>query len=349
MSLAPWRDEEWAFDQQKVDEMGQELARQAANMTAAEYRWLWLLGEFDHVGGWAIQGARSCAAWLSFACGVTPMAARERVRVARALPGLPKVCAAFAAGRVSYSKVRAITRVATAENEQLLVTYAETATAAQLEQVVRGYRRVKRLEEAREAQTLFERRSLRWWTDEEGFVRISARLTPEDGAFVIGALERLADSGGEDDPAPAATPRIRVPVEEAEAGRGDEPMITPGWDAPAPAEARRADALRLMAETAAAHGPTASVGGDTHLVVLHADADELRDPSADGDDGDEENLADPATSVGTRIEGVGRVSAETARRLACDAEIGCWPRMRWVGRWASAGSLTRCRTGCGGR
>ncbi|HVM20068.1 MAG TPA: DUF222 domain-containing protein, partial [Egibacteraceae bacterium] len=178
--------------QRRIDEMADELRRHSAHMAAAEYRWLRLLGEFDEAEGWAGAGARSCAAWLSWACGVGPAAAREKVRVARALPTLPKLCASFRAGRLSYSKVRAITRVATPDNEELLVSYGESATAAQLETVLRGYRRVRRLEEAREAAEQHERRYLRHWVDEEGCVRIEARYPADEGAFVVAALDRLA-------------------------------------------------------------------------------------------------------------------------------------------------------------
>lgn len=317
MSLEPWK---FALDpdlQKRTDAMAEELCRQSANISAAEYRWLRLLGEFDDIGGWATGGARSCAAWLSWACGVSPPAARERVRVARALPTLPRVCASFAAGRLSYSKVRAITRVASPENEELLVEYGESATAAQLEKVLRGYRRVRRLEDARAAAEMADRRSVKWWVDEEGFVRISARLTPGDGAVVVAQLERLAESGGEDTPAPIAEPAGNVSAEALETSRGDVPAVLPGWAAPDPVDVRRADALKIIAETAAAHGPTSAVGGDTHLVVLHIAEPELR-ADEPADSGSE---PDPATAVNTEIEGIGRVSAETVRRIACDAEI----------------------------
>ena len=153
------------------------------------------------------------------------------MRVARALPALPRVCASFAAGRLSYSKVRAITRAANAGNEELLVCYGETATAAQLERVLRGYRSMSRLEDDRDAQDKFEQRSVRWWTDAEGFVRIEAKLAPDDGALVIGQLERMAKKGGEDEPAPAAPEAEKVPLDAAESGRGDAPIVRPRWAA----------------------------------------------------------------------------------------------------------------------
>src|SRR5688500_13283829 len=101
LGLAPWKAKLDPTYLQRVDEMAEELARQAADITASEYRCLKLLAVFDDIGGWAVGVARSCAAWLSWACGVSLPAARERVRVAKALLGLPLVSAAFAAGRMS--------------------------------------------------------------------------------------------------------------------------------------------------------------------------------------------------------------------------------------------------------
>jgi hypothetical protein len=329
LSLQPWKVELSPSFLERVNTMADELSRQSAHLAAAEYRWLRLLGEFDQIGGWGVTGTRSCAAWLSWACGLSLPAARERVRVARALPALPLVSAAFAAGRLSYSKVRAVTRVATTDNEQLLVDYATSATAAQLETVIRGYRRSQRAEEAKDAARAFEQRCVRWWVDDDGFVRITARLPAEDGALVVAQLERLATSGGEDNPAPPAEPASRVSAETAEAGRGDAPLVSEGWEASEPIEARRADALRIMAETAAAHGPTACVDGETHLVVVHVEEDELRSDAPVDDAGPVDGASagkvidaeDLANAVATHIEGIGRVSAETARRIACDAQI----------------------------
>ena len=317
LALAPWKVQPDESLQGRIDVMAAELARQAANITAAQYRWLRLLAEFDELGGWAVGGARTCAAWLSWACGISPGTAREKVRVAQALPALPRVCESFGAGRLSYSKVRAITRVATPDNEELLVHYGESATAAQLETVLRGYRHVHRLEQAREAALQHEQRYLRTWVDDEGYLRVEARYPVDDGAFIVAQIERLAESGGEPDAPPPAEASSRVSAETAESGRGDSPVVSPGWAASDPIEARRADALRIMAETAAAHGPTACVGGDTHLVVVHASRDELRDPFTVAGAG----VLDPATAVATAIAGVGGVSAETARRLGCDASV----------------------------
>ena len=317
-SLEQWRTD---FDLDTVNAMADELVRQAAHITAAEYRWLRLLAEFDALGGWATGGAKSCAAWLSFACGLSPVAAREHVRVARALVELPLVCEAFGNGSISYSKVRAITRVATPENEELLVVYAQSSTAAQLEKVVRGYRRCNRLEESQEATKVFERRWVRHWVDEDGCVRVSACLPPDEGALFVAEMERLAESGGEEQAAPPAPEAQPVSAETAEAGRGDAPVVSHRLDAAPPIEARRADALRMMAETCAATGPVAAVRGDTHLVVLTVSLDELRDSAFDAAAAVAAQPQDADAHSAASIEGIGRVSAETARRLACDATV----------------------------
>ena len=258
MSLAAWKTP--GAERKRLMAMADELRRQAAHIAAAEYRWLRLLAEFDEAGGWVDEGVRSCAAWLSWAVGMSPEVAREKVRVARALTTLPKVSAAYEQGRISYSKVRAITRVANPLNEELLVTYAQSATAAQLEVVLRGYRRSTGAEDAREAGKQIERRWARHWVDEDGNIRISACLPPDSGAVVVAQMERLAENGGEDNALPPAPDDARASAETAERGRGDAPLIQKRWDAPPPSEVRRADALLMMAESAAAHGPKAMIG-----------------------------------------------------------------------------------------
>lgn len=84
----------------------------AGNLAAAQCRFLQLLAEFDRRGGWAGPGLKSCAHWLCWRIGMNLRTATEHVRIAHALTHLPKITEAFAAGRISYSKVRAITRIA---------------------------------------------------------------------------------------------------------------------------------------------------------------------------------------------------------------------------------------------
>ena len=116
-----------------------------AHMNAAEYRLVRFVDELDRRKSSGLLGTASIPAWLGYYCGLDANAAREKLRVARALRELPGIRECFAEGKVSYSKVRAITRVATPANEQLLLSYAHNSTAAQMERVVRGYRHVERI------------------------------------------------------------------------------------------------------------------------------------------------------------------------------------------------------------
>src|SRR5499426_3247902 len=108
-------------DYANLDKLGDEIAELSAHLDAATARWLDLIREFDARDGWS-NGFSSCAAWLTWRVGLAPGAAREHVRVARALGTLPRLAGALARGELSYSKVRAFTRVATPETEARLLT-----------------------------------------------------------------------------------------------------------------------------------------------------------------------------------------------------------------------------------
>ena len=159
--------------------------------SAATWELLSLIRQFDERYGWA--GCTSCAEWLGWRTGLAPGAAREHVRVARALADLPKLSDAMRRGKVSYSKMRAVTRVATPETEDDLLNVALSSTAAHVEKIVRGWRRVDRLAEQAEDRRRHETRSLRTWVDEDGMVVIRGRLSPEVGAVVRRALEAACD------------------------------------------------------------------------------------------------------------------------------------------------------------
>src|SRR6266571_5973211 len=131
-----------------LDRLGDEIAELSAHLDAATARLLDLIREFDARGGWG-NGFRSCAAWLAWRVGLAPGAAREHVRVARALGTLRLLAQALARGELSYAKVRALTRVATPETEERLLAVAKTGTAAHVERIVRGWRLVDRIAEAR--------------------------------------------------------------------------------------------------------------------------------------------------------------------------------------------------------
>jgi hypothetical protein len=163
-----------------LDRLGDEIAELSAHLDAATARLLTLIREFDARGGWN-TGFRSCAEWLVWRVGLDVGAARERVRVARALATLPLLSDALARGQLSYAKVRALTRVATPETEARLLAVGRAGTAAHVERIVRGWRRVDQRAEAREAARRHASRALHVHHGEDGMVVLRGRLDPEVG------------------------------------------------------------------------------------------------------------------------------------------------------------------------
>ena len=131
---------------------------------------------------------------VSWRCGIGLNAAREKVRVAHALKPLARISAAFAAGELSFSKVRALTRIADTGNEAELLNLARYATAAQVEKLVRAYRRVGRLEERERAMAQHASRELSYYYDDDGSLVIRARLPADEGAVVLQALNAAMDA-----------------------------------------------------------------------------------------------------------------------------------------------------------
>ena len=275
-----------------LDRLGDEIAELSAHLDAATARLLDLIREFDARDGWN-TGFRSCAAWLSWRVGLDPGAARERVRVARALGTLPRLADALARGELSYAKVRALTRVATPETEERLLAVGRASTAEHVERIVRGWRRVDRQAEARETARRHAGRGLHVYQDEDGMVIVRGRLAPEVGALLVKALDAARETLYQRSRATAGD--IVAENVSAETSVSEEP--------PTMAQ-QQADALALVAETALHRGIDPGPPGDRYQVVVHVDAPVLADTDA------------PGQSV---LEDGTHVSAETSRRLACDA------------------------------
>ncbi len=170
-----------------IDSLETELADLTAHVEVATHRQLTILRTLEPTGFWCDRGAASFAHWLGWRLALAPGAAREKLRVARALGSLPSVDAAFATAKLSYSKVRALTRVATKENEALLLDMALQTTAAHLEQICRGLRSV---DAENAAARDVEARWVRQRQGEHGMVRIDAQLHPDEAAIVWQAIER---------------------------------------------------------------------------------------------------------------------------------------------------------------
>ncbi len=177
------------MNRSELEELGERIAEHAAHIDAATHRLLVDIRAFDESGGWFHQGARSCAQWLSYRVGWDARTAREHVRVAHALVALPLIDDALRRGEISYAKVRAMTRVATPENQELLLEYARHGTGAQLERICRQYAQVRRHDaEARPEDDLL-RRYLTKRDTADGMVEITARLHPEEAAIIWNALD----------------------------------------------------------------------------------------------------------------------------------------------------------------
>lgn len=169
----------------------------AARLAAATCVFILAIAEYDRRRAWEAWECRSMAHWLTWKCAMGPVAAREHVRVGAALAALPVVRSQFATGAISYSQARAITRVATADTEETFVEMAKAMTAAQLERLVRAYRRARPV--AADPTTASRAlRGLQWCYDDDGSVVGRFRLAPDDGALVVKALQAATASRAAD-------------------------------------------------------------------------------------------------------------------------------------------------------
>jgi len=238
-----------------ADQLGAEITELCSYIYAAEARLLTLIRMFDEKEYWAQQGLCSCAHWLNFKCGISMGAARERVRVAHALADLPKVSEGFASGKLSYSKVRAITRIADESNEDYLLMIAEHGTAHHVEKLVSKYRSAKRLQDAEIANEQYNQREITHYYDHDGSLVIKGRLPAEQGALIVKALEMAMDASF--------------------VGAAPDRDID---DEPTPIAARRADALAEVAETYMNNNESSGSTADRYQVVVHVGAGPARDP-----------------------------------------------------------------------
>ncbi len=287
-----------------VEELGQEIASLSAHLDAAAHRLLECIRRFDEACGWHEQGAVSCAHWLAWRLGWDPATAREKVRVARALGMLPAINEALRTAKLSYAKVRALTRVATPENEAKLLEMALIATGAQLERLCRGYRGVL----DGEGTPAPEERSVRQRLLPGGMVKLELVLEPDEADLILRAIERaqevharqaeLLETEAASAPAVAAEPALPAAQGETEAAEAAGVSAETCWPS-------RADGAVKLAESFLAGNPVTGTGGERFQVMVHLDQEVL------GPDG---------AWAGTLEDGT-RVSAETLRRVACDCGL----------------------------
>jgi Domain of unknown function (DUF222)/HNH endonuclease len=284
--------------------LGQQITLLAGQINAANHRLLRMIAEFDRRKAWSGGGTvRSCAHWLNWKCGIALGAAREKVRVAHCLENLPLIDASFAGGEISYSKVRAMTRVATPQNEDFLLRIAQHGTASHVEKVVGKYRSVQTTDEEAEEREQDNQRKLVYYQDQDGMWVIHARLPPEAGALVVKAIEAVATPAQAEKDVSAET--FSEAVEKEEPNRYQELL-----------EHTRADALAGIVEHfLATAGEIPQLqglkGSERCQVVLHVDINTLRGHSGQGN---------PAQQH-CHLDDKRWISPATARRLACDASL----------------------------
>src|SRR5262245_13068432 len=274
--------------QRGLEELEAKITELWGYLNAATYRFLLLIAEFDREQAYERHGLANTAQWLNWQCGIGAVAGREKVRVARSLEQLPEIADAFAKGEISYSKVRAMTRVATATNESVLVSVARHGTAAHVEKLVRKYSWTQRRDAAALSQQQHEHRDVSCFFGVDDEFVLHARLPREVGAVVRKALD--------------------VAVEAVKNVSAETPLQIP-------ANTWHADALRLMAETFLAHHGEATCGGssaDRVQVVVHIDHAILSEQQAAAEEGNQHRC---------ELEYGPALALDTARRLACDATI----------------------------
>ena len=288
----------------QADRLGDEIARLSAQVDTAIARLLTLIREFDDQRGWS-NGFRSCADWLAWRVGLDIVAARERVRIARALGALPILAGALERGELSYAKVRALTRIATPETEGGLLTMGRMNTAAQIGRMIQRRRVLDRAAERRDARRRYESRSLHVYRDESGMVVINGRLDPEGGAVFMQALAAAQDALYRRHASERVGPSLMAPR------------------TPTPVQ-QNADALTLLAEAALHHELEPGAPGERYQVVLHVDDTVLASSDEVGE---------------STLDGI-HASAEASARLSCDASR-TWMRHDSEGNVLEVGRRTR--------
>ena len=288
-----------------LDTISEQVKHLAQALDRGTCKLVRLLPSFDRHQAWAKDGQRSCVAWLNTYCGISLSSAHDRCRVAYALEELPVVSRLFMLGELSWSKVRALTRIATPDNEQELASQALLMSASAIEQLARQYRNVSNLDQLKtdneKANKQYEDRKVHYQFDHRGMVSIHASLPPLEGAAVLKSLARAEDELFTD-----AHERIDGQVIAPSAyrtGEEDPKRRT--------STQLRADAFCLVAKRHLAAEPLDIKTADRYQVVVHVDEATLRQSF---------NNDTQSTSI-CHIENGPSISANTARRLADDCSV----------------------------
>lgn len=292
--------------------LGARICAAAGVVARSECALVELVGEFDAGRAWGWwQGVKSVAHWLAWSCSMAPGTAREHVRVARAVRQMPTVLAAFRAGRLSYSKVREVTRLVGVIDEARLCELALTATASQLGRMLAGYRSASGRRIRGE-----EEREFRWSERDSQMVDVRIRLPKEEAAVVLAAVNAAKDHH-DTPPAGADSPRDAV----GDGSTADDSTVvdaSPGY--------RLVDAVVDLARDYLAVVPGDRSGEDRATVVVHVAADHLAGGDVPAGTPPHPTSTVPApprtaSEPTCQVQGLGGVEPETGRRMACDNDL----------------------------
>lgn len=297
------------------EELDRRVRVQAAELAAATCRWLELLAELVVRGVWAVEGAKTPAQWLSWTIGMAGSTARDHVRVALQLRELPRLRERFAAGQLSYSKVRALTRVAVPTLEPMLLEWADAATAAEIERVVSGFRRTRRAT-AMTAHDREQAREVSRRPGPDGMTELVVRVLPEEADEIEALLDRLVDLdrergrvGSAGSPGDGAEGGVAAAVEGGAETEGGEPGQQPALrlvEDPAP-EVDSGEAAPARASGVASSGETLRGGTASGEAPGEAPGGASSGVASSG--GTAEGLADGPLAAPAPPRGAARVDA----------------------------------------
>ncbi len=300
----------WAY----CEELETEITTVAGHLNAVDHYFLKLLADFDEQGGWQIDGVKTFPHWLNWKCGLGALEAREKVRVARALKDLPLIDEAFRVGEISYSKVRAMTRVATPDNESLLLQIAQHGTAQHVEQTVRKYRRCRELDNL---DTEWKRESsMTSYQDETGMYNIKLRLPAHEGELVMAAVQKMVDHLSRDKEQPES---VSAETSESETNENVESVSAetlgelrepdPNYAGEKATAFARIAEVFLSGQLSSLPDLEGLATSDTHQLIVHVNANEAHR---------DHQIEDGPCCY---LDHNRFLSPNVARQLACDAMV----------------------------
>src|ERR1700733_3055079 len=310
-----------------LERLEAQICELAGHLAAATCRFLVLLGDFDARRGWASWEMNSCAEWLSWKCQMSSGTAREHVRVARALRDLPVIRGEFGAGRLSYAKVRALTRIATPDTEAGLAELAGPMTGNQLERFARAHRQGSTVDDAAAGVG----RRLAWRFEDDGSLAGTFRLPPLQGAVLLKALR--AATGDLEHPHRSGAEHAQSTPEPGLVTAETPPVAQPD----APTSSSLADALLVIAEAFLADKVAEAGDPEVYQVIVHVGTDAITPASPAAGAGDVSAETPPASPASPRapsppahpadparchVEDGPAISVTTAQMIACGSNWG---------------------------